>query len=70
MAAKLFENCVFFLFSEVPRYSLEFVILSFGGKVYWRNENFEYDESHEDITHVITDRDPKQLKILNNREYV
>jgi len=46
------------------------VILSFGGKVYWTNENFKHDESFEEITHVITDRDPKYLKLLNNRDYV
>jgi len=66
----MFENCVFFLYREVPRYSLEFVIMSFGGKVVWDSDTWEYNEAHEEVTHVITDRDPKHLKILNNREYV
>jgi len=31
----IFKTMVFFLSSEVPRYSLEFIILCMGGKVFW-----------------------------------
>ena len=34
----IFKNMVFFLSSEVPRYSLEFVILCMGGKVFWAGD--------------------------------
>jgi len=44
--------------------------MSHGGKVVWDSDTWEYNEAHEEVTHVITDRDPKHLKILNNREYV
>jgi len=31
----LFEGLVFYCSREVPRYSLEFVILAFGGQILW-----------------------------------
>ncbi len=64
-SANLFEGLVFFCNREVPRYSLEFVILSFGGKVLWDTDTI--DISNKTITHVITDRDPKFLNMLPNR---
>jgi pescadillo len=66
--ANLFEGLVFFCNREVPRYSLEFVILCFGGEVLWDSDNVNVDDSR--ITHVLTDRDPKQLKMKKNREYI
>ncbi|EGR30982.1 pescadillo family protein, putative [Ichthyophthirius multifiliis] len=67
----LFTNCVFFLSTEVPRLSLEFVILAFGGKVSWSGcESFPITQDDPQITHFITDRNPKFLKFLKNREYV
>jgi len=64
-SVNLFEGLVFFCNREVPRYSLEFVILAFGGKVLWDTDNV--DISNKTITHVLTDRDPKFLKMLPNR---
>lgn len=61
----LFKKLVFFLNREVPRYSLELVILAFGGEVLWDTDDVNIDD--ERITHVVTDRDPSQLKILKNR---
>ena len=57
----LFEGLVFFCSREVPRYSLEFVILAFGGEVLWETDTI--DITNKKITHVITDRDPKFIKM-------
>ena len=46
----LFANLKFYLSTEVPRYSLEYVILAFGGQV-------SLDTNDSTITHVITDRE-------------
>lgn len=67
-AASLFEGLVFFCSREVPRYSLEFVISAFGGQVLWDTETVNIDDKR--ITHVITDRDPKFIQFLPNREYI
>lgn len=64
-AANLFEGLIFFCNREVPRYSLEFVILAFGGQVLWDTDVVSIEDKR--ITHVITDRDPKFVKILPNR---
>jgi pescadillo protein len=64
----LFQGLVFFCNREVPRYSLEFVILAFGGQVLWDSDNCNIDDKR--ITHVITDRDPKFIKVKPNREYI
>eukprot|EP01015_Nassula_variabilis_P012268 TRINITY_DN1996_c0_g1_i4.p1 TRINITY_DN1996_c0_g1~~TRINITY_DN1996_c0_g1_i4.p1 ORF type:complete len:300 (-),score=79.31 TRINITY_DN1996_c0_g1_i4:199-1065(-) len=65
----LFKNLVFYLSRETPRISLEFVILSFSGRVIYDidDQDFYNDAS---ITHVITDREPKHIKFLSNREYI
>mmetsp|Transcript_33575 Transcript_33575/g.30509 ORF Transcript_33575/g.30509 Transcript_33575/m.30509 type:complete len:90 (+) Transcript_33575:253-522(+) len=65
----LFEGMVFYCSREVPRYSLEFVILAFGGQVLW-DSNEKSNHDNESITHVITDRDPKFIKMQKNREYI
>jgi len=39
-AKNMFKGLVFWLNREVPRYALEFIILSFGGEVYW-----DFDDS-------------------------
>mmetsp|Transcript_46332 Transcript_46332/g.53694 ORF Transcript_46332/g.53694 Transcript_46332/m.53694 type:complete len:539 (+) Transcript_46332:19-1635(+) len=64
----LFKKLVFFLNREVPKYSLEFVIQAFGGEVLWDTDDVNIDD--ERITHVVTDRDPSQLKMNKNKEYV
>jgi pescadillo protein len=66
--ATLFDGLVFFCNREVPRYSLEFVILAFGGIVIWDSDAINIEDDR--ITHVITDRDPKFLKMKKNREYI
>ena len=57
----LFKGLKFYLSTEVPRYSLEFIILACGGEV-------ELNENDDSITHVITDRD--NIKIEKTKEYV
>lgn len=52
----MFKNMVFFLSSEVPRYSLEFIILCMGGKVFWAGDESEVSIEDKKITHFITDR--------------
>ena len=36
--SKLFDGLTFFLYTEVTKQSLEFVILSFGGNVMWAHD--------------------------------
>ena len=48
--ALLFSGFHFYLSTEVPRYSLEYIILSNGGTV-------SLSDNHAGITHVITDRE-------------
>ena len=38
-AANMFKGLVFFLNREVPKYSLEFIILSFGGQIVDEEDN-------------------------------
>jgi len=69
---KLFENCVFYLAREVPKYSLEFVIKAFGGKVGWDSSvsvGSTIKENDPSITHYICDR-PKQDHIFLHGVYV
>ena len=49
---------MFFLNREVPIYSLEFVILAYGGSVHWDGDDSEVDYDSDTITHTIVDRDP------------
>jgi hypothetical protein len=57
----LFSNLHFYLSTEVPRYSLEYVILAFGGTV-------DLENNHAGITHVITDRD--NITKERTKEYI
>ena len=43
------------------------MILAFGGEVYWEDDESGINFEHECITHVLTDRNPAQLKILKKR---
>lgn len=62
----LFSRCHFWLSSEVPRESLEFVIKCFGGKVSWEgNGNIDSKK----ITHHVTDRPNFDAKYIT-RDYV
>lgn len=65
----LFDGLVFYCSREVPRYSLEFVILALGGQVIWDSAEGS-NQDNESITHVLTDRDPKFIKYQKNREYI
>lgn len=69
-ASALFKNCVFYLSSEVPRLSVEFIILSFSGKVHWAGDESEVQWNDPSITHFVTDRDPKTIQMIKNREYI
>ncbi|CCG84785.1 protein of unknown function [Taphrina deformans PYCC 5710] len=68
----LLSNFTFYLSREVPRYSLEFVIKAFGGKVAWDailGAGSPLVESDGSITHHVCDR-PKQEKKYQGRTYV
>lgn len=58
----LFKGLKFYLSTEVPRYSLEYVILSMGGEVTMGSP------AEEGVTHVITDREG--VKKERSKEYV
>lgn len=71
----LFSGCKFYLNREVPRYALEFVIRSFGGKVGWDDivgsaSPFKVDDA--EITHHIIDRPhvSPELKAFDKREFL
>jgi pescadillo protein len=58
---KLFANCVFLLHREVPIYILQYLILSFGGTYYLRDQMDDLSESEaaklfKKVTHVVMDR--------------
>ncbi|KAJ2451317.1 mRNA-binding ribosome synthesis protein nop7 [Coemansia sp. RSA 2336] len=68
----LFASQVVFLSREVPRYSLEFVIRAFGGKVGWDQSSgagSQYRENDSAITVQISDR-PTQGHQFLSRTYV
>lgn len=68
----LFNNKVFFLNREVPRYSLEFIIPAFGGDFGYDGEESLYKEDNKKITHHIMDRQINESKIQFDvkRDYV
>ncbi|CAJ0646401.1 9829_t:CDS:2 [Entrophospora sp. SA101] len=69
---QLFSKCVFYLSREVPKYSLEFIIKAFGGKVGWDSSmgmGSPYEENYERITHQIVDR-PSVDNCYPTRVYV
>lgn len=61
----LFTGFHFYLSTEVPRQSLEFVIISMGGKV-----TFNYDAADLEITHVVTDREKLNIEEVPTKEYI
>lgn len=68
----MFNKQVFFLSREVPRYSLEFVIRAFGGRLGWDKTSgggSPYAENDNNITIQIADR-PIQGHQFLNRAYV
>ncbi|KAJ1867425.1 mRNA-binding ribosome synthesis protein nop7 [Coemansia sp. RSA 989] len=68
----MFASHVVFLSREVPRYSLEFVVRAFGGKVGWDQSSgagSQYRENDSAITVQISDR-PTQGHQFLNRTYV
>ncbi|KAI7862815.1 Pescadillo N-terminus-domain-containing protein [Spinellus fusiger] len=68
----LFAKCVFFISRETPRYALEFMIRSCGGRVSWDvsvGENPPYSESDEKITHQLCDRPTVSNRVLS-RAYI
>jgi pescadillo protein len=73
--SSLFSGFKFYLNREVPRYALEFVIRSFGGRVGWDDtvgsaSPFKFDDS--EITHHIIDRPEisSDLKVFDKREFL
>ncbi|KAG9287060.1 hypothetical protein G9A89_023025 [Geosiphon pyriformis] len=69
---QLFSKCVFYLSREVPRYSLEFIIRTFGGQVGWDPTvgfGSPYVENDERITHQICDRPSQEHRFLS-RSYI
>ncbi|CAI2166230.1 10504_t:CDS:2 [Funneliformis geosporum] len=68
----LFSNCIFYLSREVPRYSLEFIIRTFGGQVSWDETcgvGSSFNESDDRITHHIIDRPATGHRFLS-RVYI
>ncbi|CAG8453632.1 1007_t:CDS:2 [Paraglomus occultum] len=68
----IFSSLKFYLSREVPRYSLEFVIKSFGGEVGWDSSvgaGSAFDENDETITHQVVDR-PNVEEKYENRVYI
>lgn len=70
----MFDNCVFFLAREVPRYSLEPVIRAFGGTVSWEGVGDEgagpFPASDPRITHHVVDRPKLPGAVLEGRHYI
>jgi hypothetical protein len=65
---ELFAKCIFFLNRETPIYSLQYLILSFGG--FYLTEDDEQDILKKTkITHHVLDR-PLLGKAEANREYI
>ena len=68
----IFSSLKFYLSREVPRYSLEFMIKSFGGEVGWDSSvgaGSTFDERDETITHQVVDR-PNVEEKYENRVYI
>ena len=61
----MFSGLHFYLSTEVPRESLEYVILALGGTV-----TFQFEENNQNITHVITDRENLNVPNMKTKEYV
>lgn len=55
----------FYLSTEVPRESLEYVILAMGGHV-----TYDFNASSTTITHIITDREKPNVALVKTKEYV
>ncbi|KAN0038715.1 hypothetical protein ACTA71_000901 [Dictyostelium dimigraforme] len=66
---KLFKGFHFFISREVPRHMLEFVILSFGGRVSFEGIGNKVKEVNQSITHQIVDR-ANTIKTHATREYI
>lgn len=69
-AKDLLKGLVFWLNREVPRYVLEFVLLSFGAQVFWEEDGEEVEMDDARITHIIVDRPKTHLTLVKNKEYV
>lgn len=54
----------------MPRYVLEFVLLSFGAEVYWEEDGEDLDMDDPKITHIVVDRPKEHLSLLKSKEYV
>lgn len=63
----LFQQCVFLLNREVPIYSLQYLVMSFGG-AFALEEDEDFLKKNK-VTHHVMDR-PLQGKTVTNREYV
>lgn len=82
---RLFEGCIFYLARETPRWSLEFVIRSFGGQVGWEDDSLanhtqskhadlkmgvsHYEMNDQRITHHVVDR-PLLSRVSDRRDYI
>jgi len=81
MISNLFSPLTFWLSREVSRTIFEFVVRSFGGQIGWPPSSgggSPFDETHPNITHVITDRpvaekqgdDLMQRELCARRKYI
>ena len=66
----LFGDCVFFCGRETTVASLEFVVLSCGGKLGWEGEGSTLTAADKAVTHQIVDRPMPAERMQAGREYV
>jgi pescadillo protein len=71
---RLFAECYVWISREVPRYSVEFIIKSFGGKCGWDatiGAGSPFEMTDKRITHHITDRPQLSAdSMIQGREYL
>lgn len=65
----LLEGKVFYLNPEIPTYSLEFLLVGFGGEFGYSGDETEYKKTSEEVTHIIMDR-PLRSNADKTKEHV
>lgn len=68
---KLFGNLKFFLSREVNKELFEFCIKNFSGEVFYDSDNFDSETfKNQTFTHVVLDRDIKNIEKKSNTDYI
>jgi pescadillo protein len=55
---------------EVPKYSIEYLIISFGGSFGYDGDLSTFSDDDKNVTHHVIDRPMDHVKAIKNREYV